>query len=376
MPAKTARFINLRDSAVTPFLLWGLCALLIVSTGCQDPLVVSKTDVGEGATRSVNVVRVAQTNQYNQVATYFGTLQPGQRARLAFGSPGKVALVSKTSGQKVKAGEVIAQYDIVRLEDDRKQISSALESARSQQSGGRVRELEDQLAGLDSQIENSMLVAPFSGTLSKIDAFPGQMAGPGNSLAEVVSDSAPTVEVSIAAKTAQAQFVGRRLEVVMEGGIAAEAVIKSVAPLVDRSTRTRKVLLEITSDLSSVPYALGSLVKVSFDSFREANGFWLPLSAMQKRAGGLWSTMVLESSAGGTIAAPRTIEVIYVENDTAYVTGALKDGDLVIADGTHRIVPGQNVAPAAQNNALSSSTEPPLVPSSSDEPGQSERPSP
>ena len=86
--------------------------------------------------------------------------------------------------------------------------------------------------------------------------------------------------------------------------------------------------------------------------------------------------MVLESSAGGTIAAPRTIEVIYVENDTAYVTGALKDGDLVIADGTHRIVPGQNVAPAAQNNALSSSTEPPLVPSSSDEPGQSERPSP
>ena len=63
----------------------------------------------------MNVVRVAQTNQYNQVATYFGTLQPGQRARLAFGSPGKVALVSKTSGQKVKAGEVIAQYDICLL---------------------------------------------------------------------------------------------------------------------------------------------------------------------------------------------------------------------------------------------------------------------
>ena len=347
----------------------------MVSTGCEDPLVVSKRDVRKETVRAVNVVRIAQTNQYNQVATYFGTLQPGQRARLAFGSPGRVALVSKTSGEKVKAGEVIAQYDIVRLQNDRKQVFNALESAKSQQSG-RVRELEGQLTGLDSQIENSMLVAPFSGTLSKIDAFPGQMTGPGNSLAEVVSDSAPTLEVSIAAKTAQAQFVGRRLEVVMEGGIAAEAVIKSLASQVDRSTRTRKVVLEITSDLSSVQYALGSIVKVSFDSFREANGFWLPLSAMQKRAGGLWSTMVLETTGSRTIVGQRTIEVVYVENETAYVTGALKDGDLVIVDGTHRIVPGQNVTPAAQNkNALSSSSESPSVPSTGDAPSQLERPS-
>jgi len=321
VPAKIASFEFWRDLAVRPFLLAGFCALLLM----------------------VNVVRIAQTNQYNQVATYYGTLQPGQRTRLAFGAPGKVSLVYKTSGQKVKAGEVVASYDIARLENERNQVVRTLESAKSQQANTRVRELEDQLARLDLQIENSTLVAPFSGTLSNIDA-----------------DAAPKIEVSIAAKTARAQFVGRPLEVVMEGGIAAEAVIKSVAPLVDRSTRTRKVLLEVTSDLSSVQYVLGSVVKVSFDSFREANGFWLPLSAMQKRTGGLWSTMVLEAGSGRTIAGQRAIEVIYVENDTAYVTGALKDGDLVIADGTHRIVPGQSVTPAV-------STEPLSAPSLADE---------
>ncbi len=358
-----------------------LCALLFVSVGCQDPLATPKVDPKKLPARTVNVVRIAQTKQYNQVATYYGTLQPGQRASLAFGVPGKVVRVSKSAGQKVKAGEIIAQYDIVRLEKDRKQVADALESAKSalteqsQQSSARVRELEDQLANLESQIENSILVAPFSGTLSSVDAWQGQMTGPGNPLAEVVSDSVPKVEVSIAAKTAQAQFVGRRLEVVMEGGIAAEAVIKSVAPLVDRSTRTQKLLLEITSDLSLVEYTLGSIVKVSFDSFREASGFWLPLSSMQKRAGGLWSTMVLETSAGRNIAAARTIEVIYVENETAYVTGALKDGDLVIADGTHRIVPGQYVTPTSANsNTASFSTEPLSVPSG-DESGTSARPS-
>ena len=345
----------------------------MVSIGCEDPLVVSKRGASKETARAVNVVRIAQTSQYNQVATYYGTLQPSQRARLAFGSPGKVALVRKTSGQKVKAGEIIAQYDIVRLEEDRKRVANTLASVRSQQSSTRLRELEEQLAGIDLQIENSILVAPFSGTLSSIDAWPGRMAGPGNALAEVVSDSAPTIEVSIAAKTAQAQFPGRRLEVVMEGGVAAQAVVKSVAPSVDRSTRTRKVLLEIASDLSSQPYALGSIVKVSFDSFREANGFWLPLSAMQKRAGGLWSIMVLEPSGDRTIAGLRTVEVIYVEGDTAYATGALNDGDLVIADGTHRIVPGQNVAATSgNNNALSSSTARPLVPVSR---GESEEPS-
>ena len=81
---------------------------------------------------------------------------------------------------------------------------------------------------------------------------------------------------------------------------------------------------------------------------------------MQKRTGGLWSTMVLEAGSGRTIAGQRAIEVIYVENDTAYVTGALKDGDLVIADGTHRIVPGQSVTPAV-------STEPLSAPSLADE---------
>lgn len=349
--------------------MWFLCALF-VSTGCQDQPATPKVDVGKLPARTVNVVRIAQTNQYNQVATYFGTLQPGQRARLAFGVPGKVVRVSKTAGQKVKAGEIIAQFDIVRLQNEREQISSALQSAQSEQSqqpAARVRELEGQLANLESQIENSVLVAPFSGTLSSIDAWQGQMTGPGSVLAEVVSDSAPTVEVSIAAKTAQAQFVGRRLEVVMEGGGPAAAVIKSVAPQVDRSTRTRKVMLEITSDLSSVDYALGSIVKVSFDGFREASGFWLPLSSMQKRAGGLWSTMLIETSNGSTIAAQRTIEVIHVENETAYVTGALKDGDLVIADGTHRIVPGQNVTPILENNN---------IPPPADTSGQLGRPSP
>jgi multidrug efflux pump subunit AcrA (membrane-fusion protein) len=217
--------MNMRALAFSLFLLLGLCAL---QAGCRDSFATPQVDLDKLPARVVNVVRIAKTNQYNQVATYFGTLQPGQRARLAFGTTGKLALVSKTSGQKVKAGEIIAQYDIVQLENNRKQVSSALEAAKSQESDTRVRELEDQLARLVSRIENSTLVAPFSGTLSNIDAWPGQMAGPSRPLAEVVSDSDPTIEVSIAAKTAQAQFVGRRLEVVLEGGIVAEAVIKSV----------------------------------------------------------------------------------------------------------------------------------------------------
>ncbi len=335
-------------------LLMGSMALLPVATGCHDQTAGPGKGNVEPPPRVVNVVRIAQTGQYNEVATYYGTLQPGQTARLGFGRSGKVVLVSKTSGQRVKAGEVIAQFDIVGLENQRKQVSNALDSARNgQQPTARVADLESQLAELDARIESSTLIAPFSGALSRLSAFPGQLAATGQPLAEVVSDSTPTVEVSIAAKTARAQFPGRRLEVVMEDNRAAEALIKSIAPVVDQSTRTRKVQLEITSDLSAADYSLGSIVKVSFDSFREVTGFWLPLSAMQKRAGGLWSTMVLENRGDQTIAALRTIEVIHVENDTAYVRGALTEGDLVIADGTHRVVPGQSVIPAAGTGDLS-----------------------
>ena len=338
-------------------LLLGL--VLISVSGCSDSVSSSKAVAETSSFAStVNVVRIARSEKYNEVASYFGTLEPSQTAPLGFAKPGKVMLLPKSIGQTVAAGEIIAQYDISNLENQRGEILSALDAAKIQQNS-RVVEFERQLAVIDSQIENATLVAPFSGTLSQVDTYIGHQTPAGVALVELIADRDPVVRISLAESTARAQFVGRRLEIVLADEVPAQAIIQSIHPIADPSTRTREVVLEVVGGLSSSKYALGSTVKVSFDNFREEVGFWLPLSALHKRSGGLWAAMVLEPRDGRTIVMARTVEVLFVESAKAYVRGVLRDGDQVVVDGTHRIVAGQEVVAA---NGVTGSTSPLPVP--------------
>jgi multidrug efflux pump subunit AcrA (membrane-fusion protein) len=48
---------------------------------------------------------------------------------------------------------------------------------------------------------------------------------------------------------------------------------------------------------------------------------------------------------------PRTVEVIHQQSERVYVQGTLLDGDLVVADGTHRVVAGQGVRLAGSDGS-------------------------
>lgn len=41
----------------------------------------------------------------------------------------------------------------------------------------------------------------------------------------------------------------------------------------------------------------------------------------------------------------RSVQVLFANNQQAYVSGAIEDGEQVIASGLHRLVPGQTVKP-------------------------------
>jgi hypothetical protein len=42
-------------------------------------------------------------------------------------------------------------------------------------------------------------------------------------------------------------------------------------------------------------------------------------------------------------ASRREVQVLYSETERVYVRGAISDGDMVVASGLHRVVPGQIV---------------------------------
>jgi len=84
----------------------------------------------------------------------------------------------------------------------------------------------------------------------------------------------------------------------------------------------------------------GDLVALRLAVRMEASGVWVPLAALTETVRGLWSVYVIDDNHR---AQRKALDIIYQHKDAAYVRGALSEGDRIVAVGTHRIVPGQQV---------------------------------
>jgi hypothetical protein len=87
-------------------------------------------------------------------------------------------------------------------------------------------------------------------------------------------------------------------------------------------------------------------------SVRE-QGFWLPRTALTEAARSLWGAYVAipnrdRSSEQQQVLRldRRQVEVLHVDGDRVFVRGAIADGDRVVTEGLHRLVPGQLVTEA------------------------------
>ncbi len=84
---------------------------------------------------------------------------------------------------------------------------------------------------------------------------------------------------------------------------------------------------------------------MQFDDIREKPGYWIPLSAMTDGLRGVWNVFALNESNQELRIERRSVQVLYANNDHAFVTGAISNGERLVSDGLHRLVPGQAVMP-------------------------------
>ncbi|MFT6771459.1 MAG: hypothetical protein ACJARU_001668, partial [Congregibacter sp.] len=151
-------------------------------------------------------------------------------------------------------------------------------------------------------------------------------------------------------------------------GVAVEQAqfleVGQIYPLQWRSQSVRATLLAVRADVNpismttvaifSVPADVeafdGEPVSVSLPRTEPETGGWLPLSALIEGERGIWTVLALRERDNATLAVREAVEVLHVSGDQAYVRGSINDGDLVIADGVHRIAPGTLVAPISSSS--------------------------
>ena len=354
---------------------------------------VEAETVDTAVTLPVRTVAVPRDQTYEVARRFTGRVVARRISELGFERSGLVTEVLVDDGATVAAGDVIARLDTrileaerVRLVADREQVIAQLDLARrtserrqalaraghsSQQAyddarfevqslEAQLRSVEAAVAAIDVDLDKTILVAPFDGRISGRAVDEGAVVQAGQSVVRIVETGATEVRVGVPSRFAERLQPGSN-HAVHIGGSDMDAMVTAVLPDLETETRTVTAVFRIDADIASPS---GELAVLELGETVETAGSWLPLDALTEGRRGLWTVYALEpatpadfglSDPGHPIYQVRRneVEIIHPDTDRVYVRGTLPDQALVVAEGIHRLVPGQLVhraedAPAAR----------------------------
>ena len=331
------------------------------------------TTVEDALPVSVTTVRIHDSYRTRRVFT--GRIAARRASDLGFEQAGLLEQMLVDEGDRVGAGDVLARLDtdLLRAERDRllaerADVTASLDLARSTLK--RVAEVHRQghasaqaydeamsnersleaglnrvtasLAAVQINIEKAALKAPFDGRIERRTADEGTVLAAGTPVLRLLETG--TLEARIGMPVAFGAHVerGGRFLLRNEADAVIDGRVKSVNPAVRGETRTVIVSFTVAP---GQPVVDGELVSAELIDRRDGTGFWLPLRALTADVRGLWRVYkaVPDAGHGDHRVVLENVQILHVEDDQAFVTGTLEDGDLVVDGGVQRIVPGKRV---------------------------------
>lgn len=305
---------------------------------------------------------------------YSAEVRPRIESRLGFRVAGKIIRRQAEVGQRVKAGQILAQLDSkdYQLADTaaRAQVAAAqtnrdlaaadykrysglkdqnfISGAELERRDSVLKAAQAQLAQAQAQqaVQGNQagyanLVADISGVVTAIEAEPGQVVAAGTPVVRIAQDGARDVVFSVPEDKVAAIKPGRVVDVVQwASATRLTGKVREVAASADPQTRTFlvKVALDganspaIGSTVTAIPQALGdTVVKV----------IKLPTSAL-KQDGQTSAVWVLDKATMTVKSQP--IQIATADGNEAVVASGLKPGDVVVSAGVHVLSPGQKVS--------------------------------
>ncbi len=332
----------------------------------------SKAVPAEEPVRAVKVLTVGADTQHAN-AEYAGEVQARVESRLGFRVPGKIIRRPVELGQRVQAGQVLAQLDpqdyklseaaaraqlaaaatnrdlaaadFKRYQDlkDQNFISSAelerrdstLKAAQAQWDAAQA-----QLRGQGNQAGYTTLVADVSGVVTAVDAEVGQVVAAGTPVVRIAQDGARDVLFAVPEDRVQQLRVGSAAQVQLWSTHATvQGVVREVAASADPVTRTYAVRVALQAK-DALP--LGSTVSVTAAALSHGDlaVIKLPTSALM-RDGNSSAVWVLEPASMTVKLTP--VEVLTADGNEAVLGSGLKPGMQVVSAGVHVLSPGQKV---------------------------------
>lgn len=315
----------------------------------------------------VETVPLVLEQGYEITRSFVGQIEAQRTASVSFELNGRLESVLVDEGQTVELGQHIATLDTRLLDAERDSLEarkSALEAqlrfatqtverqsrlntqgfasqAALDEALSRLDELSARISEVDAglltnaiQAEKSKVYAPFAGKVTERRVDGGESVAPGQTLVEIVENSAPHVRVGVPLEITENDLSASVIEI---DGRARDASLVTLRPDVDPVTRTRTAIFEVQSDAR---VTFGQTARLRLNDLVESAGLWVPLTTLKEGLRGRWTLLAVDKD--DTVRS-LSVQVLHTDEDRVFVRGAFPDGVQLITAGPQRVTVGQIV---------------------------------
>ena len=307
------------------------------------------------ADQQLEVLEVKTSQSYEISKNLPGELLPFQQSKIAFEITGRISSIFVDIGDRVKKDDVLAKLDdsevnanleqavarldlanqvLNRFEDLRKKGFISIQDFDKAKSEYLV--AKSQVKFFEVKKSQTILRAPYDGFIQNRFVDEGTVINGSNPILEILDANKVEAHVSIP------ENLVNNLEVSNDyffeiGQEKAKGKFKRLAPMSASGSNSRLAIFEF-SDF----FIPGSVIDLIIKIKKSEQGIWLPINSLSQSEQGLWSVYTV-SDDGSNRVEKDLVRILHFENNYAYVSGTLKDGDLVILGGLSKIIEGQTL---------------------------------
>jgi RND family efflux transporter MFP subunit len=348
--------------------------VLLALQGCSE----KKEEAKDQPVRGLRAYKVSEWAE-NRVRRFPSILQPADVSVLSFEIAGQLKAINLQAGQKVQLGDVLAETDPRSLQAQVEQASAGVQQAEAQavnaeadfqrkeellkkgvttqaifdqskatalSAQAQLEQARRQLALANHNLDRSKLLAPFSGTIARVEVKSFAQVAAGQPIVTLYSDDRFEIPFLVPVATLQSLSIGQRVEVKVADlpDLSLKGEIKELGSKAEQVSAF-PVVVRLEDSIAGLNAGMSVEVAIEEPLIGGGKGFLLPLTVLYPEGGkdlrNVATVFVYDEPSSAV--KKRQITVGGVRDNNLVVTAGVAPGDLVASAGVSYLVDGQKV---------------------------------
>lgn len=288
-----------------------------------------------------------------------GTVKSRGNISISPEMPARVTKVLVKEGQDVKMGQTLVIQDATILHNTIAELRTSLDLATTiytrqkklwnknigsevqyLEAKNRKESLEMKLATTNSQLSKTIIKAPFSGVIDRIDVRVGQNIQPGQSILRLVSLADMYIKANVSEAYVGKFETNQDVSIFFPStGVKLKSKISAIGQVIEPKNRTFELEIIIPSNRNIIPNMVAVL---SICDYENENALAIPTNIVFTDSKGVFIYQ-LKHSDGKDVAIRTDITLGLTAGIKTEVLSGLSEGDVIIDKGIYDISNGSQV---------------------------------